>query len=564
MPQAGAQKAVRRRKADWHPLEPACLQRVLEATGDLFYQWDLGDDRVEWAGQAASVLGSGSEAMPSTGADFMARIALGDRQGREAALRAHLEGRGAYDCEYRLRGGDGVPHWVHDRGALVRDQAAAPRLLGSLRLLNGARLCEPEIAYRVNHDPVTGHFTQGRFHEWVERTIAEGRRHGFSSAIAVLDVAAVGDQRQALGSASIDHRLTAVGVRLDEQLRDTDIVGRLGGCRFGVLLGHCDAPGARRALARLAEAVTAGADGAPLPGLGVRFGVVVVPAQAQTSLEALAKAETALRRTALRPSTRPVFYRIGRIQVRAQQAAFLIADDVEAALKADALCLAFQPVAEPRSKTVQYHECLLRRRLPDGRISTAADFITQVERTGLIRRIDRKVLELTIDELCRHPGIVLACNISGLTAADHSWLRALCRRLYRRPDLARRLIVEITETASLPDQGQAARFISALHRMGCRVALDDFGTGCTRFRHLRRLDLDIVKIDGTFVDGIRRQTQKQVFLHNLLALARELRMTTVAERVETAADAAYLTDRGVDLLQGYRFGAPTLTPPWRR
>ncbi len=567
MPQAGAQKAARRRKADWHPTEAASLHRMLEATGDLFYQWDLGNDRVHWAGQAAPILGIGPEAAPLTGADLIARIVLGDRHGRQAALLSHLEGKGAYDCEYRLRGCDGVLRWVHDRGALVRDEAAAvPSLLGSLRLLNGARLCEPEIAFRANHDPLTGHFTQGRFHELVERAIADGRRHGSPSAVAILEVSDAEGQRQAFDSSPINHLLAAVGGRLDEELRDTDVVGRLNGHRFAVLLGHCDAAGARRALARLGRSITArfGSGGGTGSGLRFRFGVVVVPAQAQTSLDALAKAETALRRMPSRPDARPTFYRVGPIQDRAQQAALRVAGDVEAALKADALCLAFQPVADPQSKAARYHECLLRRRLPDGRVAAAADFVVQVERTGLIRRIDRKVLEMTLDELCRHPGIVLACNISGLTAADHSWLRALWRRLSRRPDLARRLIVEITETASLPDQGQAARFVSALHRMGCRVALDDFGTGCTRFRHLRMLDLDIVKIDGTFVDGIRCQPQKQAFLRNLLALARDLRMTTVAERVETEADADYLTDHGVDLLQGYQFGGPTLTPTWRR
>ena len=103
-----------------------------------------------------------------------------------------------------------------------------------------------------------------------------------------------------------------------------------------------------------------------------------------------------------------------------------------------------------------------------------------------------------------------------------------------------------------------------LHDLGVRVAIDDFGAGCTSAAQLVALDADLVKIDAAFSAGIRSHPQKQVFLRRLLDLAGDLGLTTVAEGIENAADAAFLGGQGVDLLQGYHFGAPTLSPPWRR
>jgi EAL domain-containing protein (putative c-di-GMP-specific phosphodiesterase class I) len=176
--------------------------------------------------------------------------------------------------------------------------------------------------------------------------------------------------------------------------------------------------------------------------------------------------------------------------------------------------------------------------------------------------IDRRVLELSLAELERDPTITLAFNISGLTAADPEWYAALARALGGCRELGPRLIVEITETASLHDLEEAAGFVGRLHDLGVRVAIDDFGAGCTSAAQLVALDADLVKIDAAFSAGIRSHPQKQVFLQRLLELSGELGLTTVAEGIENAADAAFLGALGVDLLQGYHFGTPTLDPPW--
>ena len=199
---------------------------------------------------------------------------------------------------------------------------------------------------------------------------------------------------------------------------------------------------------------------------------------------------------------------------------------------------------------------------PDGEVVAAGQFMSVVEELGLIRLVDRKVLELAVEELSNYPAANLAMNVSGMTAMDRTWLRNVVGMLRGHPEIASRLIVEITETAGIEDLDECVRFVATLRDLGCRVALDDFGAGYTSFRHLKTLAVDIVKIDGSFVRNICENSDNLLFVRTLLDLARNFDLETVAECVETEAEARLLADEGVKLLQSYAFGKPLLRRPW--
>ena len=129
--------------------------------------------------------------------------------------------------------------------------------------------------------------------------------------------------------------------------------------------------------------------------------------------------------------------------------------------------------------------------------------------------------------------------------------------------MAERLVIEITETAAMYDIEETAHFVTAVRDLGCQVAVDDFGAGYTTFRHLKSLTVDLVKIDGSFVKGICNSTENQLFIRNLLSLAKTFGLETVAECVENEDEAAYLAKEGVELLQGWFFGKPSLEPAWK-
>jgi EAL domain-containing protein (putative c-di-GMP-specific phosphodiesterase class I) len=251
-----------------------------------------------------------------------------------------------------------------------------------------------------------------------------------------------------------------------------------------------------------------------------------------------------------------------QIECSRQTSSLAICAAVRAALRQNRLFFAFQPVVCAATGRIDYFECLLRMRDVGGTIIAAGEFITTIERLGLIGFIDSYVLRLTVRELAANPGIKLGLNISSLTACDGSWLRLLVSLLRHRPDLARRLVVEITETAALDDIEDSARFVDTLHSLGCCVALDDFGAGHTSLRHLQLLAVDIVKIDASFIRNLSASPEQRTILRDLLDVIDGFGFATVAEGVESAEDATVARAAGVGYLQGYHVGPPTTERAW--
>jgi EAL domain-containing protein (putative c-di-GMP-specific phosphodiesterase class I) len=234
---------------------------------------------------------------------------------------------------------------------------------------------------------------------------------------------------------------------------------------------------------------------------------------------------------------------------------------VAAAVAARNAMLAFQPVVlAARPDRPAFYEGLIRILDDTGRVIPAREFIGAVEMHPLGRMIDCLALEMGIAALRATPTLRLAINLSARSIGFARWQRALDEGLRADPTVGERLILEITEASAMvmPDVVQA--FMADLQSRGISFAIDDFGAGFTSFRHLRDMYFDILKIDGQFIRGIATSGDNKVMTQALLSIARHFGMLTVAESVETAEDAAWLTEAGVDCLQGYHFGVPSRRP----
>lgn len=226
--------------------------------------------------------------------------------------------------------------------------------------------------------------------------------------------------------------------------------------------------------------------------------------------------------------------------------------------------LAFQPVVQAaRQDRPAFHEGLIRLLDQSGRIIPARDFIAAIETAELGRAVDCLSLELGLRALREDPGLRLAINMSARSIAYPRWMQVLRRGIKDAPTVAERLILEITESSAMLMPDAVSVFMADLQAEGISFALDDFGAGHTSFRYLREFYFDILKIDGQFIRGVAGSPDNQCLTQALLSIARQFDMFTVAESVENAADAAWLTKAGIDCMQGYYFGAPTATPPWR-
>src|SRR5260370_25692099 len=204
----------------------------------------------------------------------------------------------------------------------------------------------------------------------------------------------------------------------------------------------------------------------------VSIGGVSFADEGLSSYDVITRAETAVAEAKRAGRDCYAHYRMTQEQREGQRRSLSIGEEVQKALREDRIMFAFQPVVSAESGEVDYYECLLRMRSRDGRVISAGEFVPILEQLGFIRLIDRYVLDKAFSELSAHPDVRLGFNISGLTAADRPWLRALTSQLRNRPEIAGRVVIQITETAALYELVASARFVSARRQSCCRGSRD--------------------------------------------------------------------------------------------
>jgi len=234
---------------------------------------------------------------------------------------------------------------------------------------------------------------------------------------------------------------------------------------------------------------------------------------------------------------------------------------VEEALRSRNVRLAYQPVF-PSGNPARpaFYEGLSRILDRTGRVIPAREFVSAVESRETGRILDCVTLELGLQALAANPCLRLSINMSARSIGYPRWSTTLEAGLAADRGIARRLILEITESSAMLIPDIVTVFMDGLQKRGVSFALDDFGAGFTSFRYLRDFCFDILKIDGQFVRGIAESPDDQVLTRALVSIAGHFGMLSVAESVETAADAGWLARAGVDCLQGYHLGAPSLRP----
>lgn len=236
---------------------------------------------------------------------------------------------------------------------------------------------------------------------------------------------------------------------------------------------------------------------------------------------------------------------------------------VRAAIRNKHVMLAYQPIVQAtQAARPAFYEGLLRVMDHTGRIIPAREFIEVAEETETGRELDCLAIDIGLQALADYPDIRLSLNMSARSIGHPRWTQSLKRGLSRHPTIAERLILEITESSAMTMPGVVRQFMSDLQALGISFALDDFGAGHTAFKYFKDFCFDVVKIDGAFIRGIAHDPDNQCLTQALVSIAQHFDMFTVAEFVETAEDAAYLQQIGVDCLQGHFYGAASINPAW--
>ncbi|HWE05207.1 MAG TPA: GGDEF and EAL domain-containing protein [Rhizomicrobium sp.] len=542
------------------------LTLAVSGAGVVTFSWTVADDVIVWDG-ARDILPNqyGAENINSG----RTLLSFANADGR-AKLTSIINGKSVqptqFDIDIEFASAMGSVWFVMVGTRVPGANGATERMTGVMREITERRREKQRLTYLATRDELTGQLNRNSLRTELAQAIDHAKAEERNCAFLVASIDRLAMINDTYGFDAADEVIVAVGERLARMLRSTDVIGRTAGNKFGVILGNCS----ERELALVADRLRAAVRDriidtrSGMVSATCSAGAVLLPRGASSSQEAMLRAEETL--THARSAGRDGFavyerspqLETGRLRLMG------IADEVVAALKDDRLLFAYQPIIDAKTRLVTHHECLLRMRQEDGTIATAGYFIPAAEQLGLVRLVDRRALEMTVAKLHEQPNVVLGVNVSGTTAGDPSWLKSFIDYVHANASVAKRMIVELTETAALHHFEENANFVSQLRELGCRVAIDDFGAGYTSFRNLQMLHVDMVKIDGSYVQGLATSPDNQIFVRTLVDLAKNFKLKTVAEWVGSAEDAALLESFGIDYFQGFHFGQPVLDPEWAK
>ena len=537
-------------------------QLALMAAGDVAYSWDLISDDIVWCGDVARLFACEENAGIDSGESFFSRINEEDLVDRLKLLDIPESEDGRYECEYRLRQDNASFAWVHEKGRVEADAEGQPvRVSGILRIITDRKQKERMLSHQINYDDLTGHLNKNRLRDALHNALNYGKRFQVPNAYILIGLNNLSDIHAEFGREASDAMIVAAGQLIERVLRSIDTIGRVDLDRFGAVLSNCDEDGLKGLLGRLEECYSREhVDfGGRQVGYSASIGAVQFPEDVHTATEIMGRAETALMASRAQGGNKAEIYRPSEEEKYKLRNKLLVAQQIEEALRDNQICFAFQPIVAATSREPAYFETLVRMRGAGGELVPAATFIPVAERFGLIRDLDRWGLGAALEMLEENPELKLSINLSALTVTDFSWFRALRSHVRGNPELAGRLMVEITETVAMEDLDVTAHFIASVRQLGCKVALDDFGSGHTSFRQLKSLTVDVVKIDGIFIQDMDKVPESASFIRKLVSIAAEIGVETVAEGIENEEIAAMLEHLGVDFLQGWHFGRPQLT-----
>ncbi len=542
---------------------PEQVIKALRIAREIFYEWDVRAEIISWIGDPAVVFGHGIADNPLNADQFQARLNSDDRLSRAVKLLNHLNGGEAFRCRYQIRCNDGAFQWVEEIAAAEFDDEGDPhRLMGSVRVISEQVLRSQELERRANYDELTAVPNRYLVREMIGKLLRGHQDRGDTSAYLLISIDRLGLLNKSYGHQLADEMIIRAIQSARDCIRDQDQVGRVDGNKFAVILGHCMAMEMEVIAETILEAVRMmvieTSDGPVSATASV--GGIMFPLEADEVRSIMGRAEEALEDAKSNGRNCFVEYRLSNRQKQYRHKALMTANNALGAMNDNRLKLAFQPIVDSNTGKTVHAECLIRMEELDGRLTNAGVFMPSVEEVGLVGRVDKFVLDQAIAALQMRPALRVTVNVSGMTVLEPDAVDAMVAKLSAVHDVARRMTIEITETVAIRNLTTSAKFVAAMHGIGCGVALDDFGAGYTSFRQLKALDVDMVKIDGEFIRDLENAPRNQRLVQALVDISKAFEIYCVAECVETQNEAEILRKMGVDYFQGYGFGRPVLVP----
>lgn len=473
-----------------------------------------------------------------------------------------LKNRGAWSGEVwnRRKSGEIYPQWQCIR-SIYDEQGRISNYVAVFSDITALKRSQRELDYLAHHDPLSNLPNRLLFTERVTHALERSTTGSLRGAVLLIDLDHFKHINESLGHNVGDLLLKEVGERLQEGLPPGSTLARLGGDEFGLLYEHCRSAAQAAALAQqLLRCLNAPfrLDGHELY-ISASIGISLFPEDANNVEQLLRNADSALFKTKSSGREGYAFY-VQELTDYARQRVEL-ASSLRHALDEQELRVYYQPLHDLRDGSQVGMEALVRWQHPERGLVSPAEFIPIAEDNGLIGAIDAWVLEQACRQMVEWiaqglPLQFVAVNVSSRLFSRGELDQHVAKVLAKTGLDATRLELEVTESAVMENPDLAQELLTRLRALGVRLAIDDFGTGYSSLARLKRLPVDKLKLDQSFVRGLPNDPEDAAITRAVIALGQSLGLKVLAEGIEKPEQAAFLRELGCNYGQGYHFGRP--------
>jgi diguanylate cyclase (GGDEF)-like protein/PAS domain S-box-containing protein len=537
------------------------LRLAMEAAQLGMWYWEAETDRFSYSDGLNKLFGRPGGSPYVGYRELQERLHPEDRELFEATMRHALKAGDDFQVDYRVVWPDGSVHWVANRGQVHRGaDGRAIRVIGMAMNITERKIAEQRIAHMAHHDALTGLPNRVLLRDRIQQAIAQAHRSGTQLAVLFLDLDRFKTINDSLGHQLGDRLLQSVASRILVCVREGDTVSRMGGDEFVIVIpGIGAASDASAVAAKILEVL---ANAFHLHGndlhVAASIGISLYPADGSDAETLMRNADTAMYHA--KDSGRGNFQFFTQHMNVAAQQRLSLENSLRRALDQEEFELHYQPLYDLRDRSITGFEALLRWNTPDGEMVAPGSFITAAEESGLIVPIGEWVLREAMRQSLtwQAPGrrVSVSINVSAAQLSRTTFVEHL-RRAIAELDIDPTLIqLEVTESVIIEGAGDARESLYEIAALGVGIAIDDFGTGYSGLAYLKRLPIDTVKIDQSFVRDLTIDPDDKAIVTAIVAMAKSLGVDVVAEGVETEEQLEELKRLGCTRAQGFLLARP--------
>ncbi|MCK4620828.1 MAG: EAL domain-containing protein [Desulfuromonadales bacterium] len=449
--------------------------------------------------------------------------------------------------------------WLECKLDVIGADQDSLTIFGCLDDISKRKKAQQELEFLAMHDHLTGVNNRHYFDNVINQMTASAARGRDRHALLYIDLDHFKVINDTFGHNRGDIVLRDIATLLRSRVRKSDVLCRIGGDEFAVLIyncGHEQAQTTADAICELIQGYQYSHAGQQL-AISCSVGVCEIDGKMESSAEYVKQADTALYVAKRRGRNLVHFYDPADRESADLRASIDWARRFRKAIEDDNLFLLFQPVMHIKSGAIAYYEALIRLNLPEEEVVMPGDFIPALEDAGEMALLDHWVVSHAIDLLGQFSQLhQIAINLSAQAFRDERLVSLIKELLAENQVDPRRIIFELTESASMTNIAATQRMIEQLRQIGCSFALDDFGTGFSTFSYLKQFPAESIKVDGSFIAQLDKNREDQAVVRAIIEVAQALGKQTVAEYVENEAVLALIRELGIDFAQGYFIGHP--------